>query len=173
MHWEKITLVGVGLLGGSLGLAIRKNSLAKTIEGYIRRTASIEECQTKGAVTRATTDLSSAIIDADLIILCTPIGQMRSLVKQFIPVLKPGAIVTDVGSVKRTVVADLESIVSDAGAHFVGSHPMAGAEKTGVNAARPDLFNKAVTAITPSSNSHPIQFPSSSLAEQRRFLPPT
>ena len=97
----------------------------------------------------ATTDLHAAVWDADLVILCTPLAQMRSRVRELLPALKRGAIVTDVGSVKASVVRDLESLIQKSGAHFVGSHPMAGAEKTGVAAARADLFDGTVCIVTP------------------------
>jgi prephenate dehydrogenase len=149
VHWQKITLVGVGLLGGSLGLALKQRKLAARVEGYVRRTASIAECKKAGAVDNATCDLANAVENADLIILCTPLAQMGELVSQMLPALKPGAIVTDVGSVKASVVSELESVVAKAGGHFLGSHPMAGAEKTGVSAARADLFEDAVCVLTP------------------------
>ena len=154
MRWKKITIVGVGLLGGSLGLAIKRRRLARRVEGYVRRTASIAECKKFRAVDRATQDLQSAVADADLVILCTPLAQMRSLVRRMLPALKRGAIITDVGSVKASVVKDLESLVAKAGAHFVGSHPMAGAEKTGVAAARADLFDCALCVVTPTKRSN-------------------
>ena len=108
-----------------------------------------------GAVNLATLDLQRAVEGAELIVLCTPIAQMRGLVEQMLPALKPGAIVTDVGSVKGSVVRDLEALVAKAGAHFVGSHPMAGAEKMGVAAARADLFDGAVCVVTPTRKSNP------------------
>jgi prephenate dehydrogenase len=103
----------------------------------------------------ATTDLLAAVWDADLVVLCTPLGRMRELTRQLLPALKRGAIVTDVGSVKASVVDELESLVAQAGAHFVGSHPMAGAEKMGVAAARADLFEKAISVVTPTRRTHP------------------
>jgi prephenate dehydrogenase len=153
VRWNKITLVGVGLLGGSLGMAVKRRRLARRVEGYVRRAASVGECKEFGAVDRATLELHSAVADAELVILCTPLAQMRPLVKQMLPALKPGAVVTDVGSVKASVVRELESLVARAGAHFIGSHPMAGAEKTGVSAARADLFENAVCVITPTKRS--------------------
>lgn len=156
VHWQKITVVGVGLLGGSLGLAIKQRRMARRVEGFVRRTASIAECEKAGAVDHATRDLRRAVEDADLVILCTPIGQMRELAERMAPVLKRGAIITDVGSVKAGVVQALEPLLAAAGAHFVGSHPMAGAEKTGVKAARADLFKDAVCAITPTSRSNAV-----------------
>jgi prephenate dehydrogenase len=149
VRWKRITLAGVGLLGGSLGLALRERRLADCVTGYVRRAASVRECEQIGAVHLATRDLRGSVQDADLIVLCTPIAQMRPLVEQMLPALKPGAIVTDVGSVKANIVRDLESLVEKVGAHFVGSHPMAGAEKMGVAAARADLFLNAVSIITP------------------------
>lgn len=156
VRWKKITLVGVGLLGGSLGMAIKRRRLARCVEGFVRRAVSLSECKKLRAVDRASMDLLSAVEGADLVILCTPLAQMRTLVKQMLPALKRGAIVTDVGSVKGSVVKDLESIVAKAGAHFIGSHPMAGAEKTGVSAARADLFENAVCVVTPTKRSNKV-----------------
>ncbi len=155
MHFRKITIVGVGLLGGSLGLAIKKRGLANEVVGYVRRAASIAECKKAQAVDLCTQDLQEAVADADLIVLCTPLAQMLPLLKEMRPAIKPGAIITDVGSVKATVVKELESLVAKSGAHFVGSHPMAGAEKTGVAAARAELFHNAVCVVTPTQRSHP------------------
>ena len=155
MRWKKVTLVGVGLLGGSLGLALRKRRLAESVVGFVRRAASVGECERLGAVHLATRDLTQAVEAADLIVLCTPIAQMRSLVEHMLPVLGRGAVVTDVGSVKGSVVQDLEPLVAEAAARYVGSHPMAGAEKMGVAAARADLFDGAVCVVTPTRKSQP------------------
>lgn len=150
-----MTIIGVGLLGGSLGLAIKKRRLAREVAGYVRRAGSVVECQKLRVVDLATRDLMRAIKGAELIVLCTPISRMRRLVEQMLPALKPGAIVTDVGSVKASVVKELDSLVAKAGGHFVGSHPMAGAEKTGVAHARTDLFQNAVCVVTPTRQSNP------------------
>lgn len=154
MQFRKITLVGVGLLGGSLGQAVKRRRLAREVAGYVRREASVKECAQAGAVDYATTDLLAAVWNADLVVLCTPLAQMRALVLQMLPALKRGAIVTDVGSVKGSVVKEVCGLVRKAGAHFVGSHPMAGAEKTGVSAARADLFQCAVCVVTPTKNTN-------------------
>jgi prephenate dehydrogenase len=154
MHWQKVTLVGVGLLGGSLGLAIKQRRLAPKVDGFVRRSVSIGECEKLGVVDHATRDLGRAVEHADLVILCTPLGQMRETALKMLPALKPGAIVTDVGSVKGSVVEELESLIAGAGGFFVGSHPMAGGEKTGVAAARADLFENAICIVTPTSSSN-------------------
>ena len=161
MLFRKITIIGVGLLGGSIGLAVKRRNLVSPggVAGFVRRVASLKDCEQAGAVDYATTDLLAAVWDADLVILCTPLAQMRSRVRELLPALKRGAMVTDVGSVKAGVVRELESLVAKAGAHFVGSHPMAGAEKTGVGAAGADLFANAVCVVTPTgrSNSEAVQ----------------
>ena len=152
--FRKITIIGVGLLGGSIGLAVKRRKLARQTAGFVRRAASLKDCERTGAVDFATTDLLAAVWDADLVILCTPLAQMRSRVREMLPALKRGAIVTDVGSVKASVVRELESLVAKSDAHFVGSHPMAGAENTGVNAARADLFASTVCIVTPTKKTN-------------------
>ncbi|HEY1717443.1 MAG TPA: prephenate dehydrogenase [Verrucomicrobiae bacterium] len=154
MQFQKITIIGVGLLGGSIGLAAKKRRVAGEIAGFVRSKKSIAGCEKFGATDFATTDLLAAVSNSDLIILCTPLAQMPSIAKQFLPALKRGAIVTDVGSVKAGVVRELESLVQKSGAHFVGGHPMAGAEKTGVAAARENLFENAVCVLTPTKKTN-------------------
>jgi prephenate dehydrogenase len=150
-----VALLGVGLLGGSLGLALRRQGLAGRVHGYVRREAAVPECRAAGAVDTAGTDLAEAVREADLVVLCTPLGQMVPLTQRAAPYLAPGALVTDVGSVKAPVVRALEPIVAAAGARFVGSHPLAGSERTGVGAARADLFAGAVCVVTPTPTSDP------------------
>jgi prephenate dehydrogenase len=154
VRWKKITLVGVGLLGGSLGLALKKRRLAAEVVGFVRREASVLECRKKGVVDLATLDLARAVAGAELIVLCTPLSQMRDLVKCLLPSLTGPAVLTDVGSVKASVVRELEALVAKAGSEFIGSHPMAGAEKSGVSAARADLFVNAVCVTTPTPKSN-------------------
>jgi prephenate dehydrogenase len=154
VRFRKIAIIGVGLLGGSIGLAVKRRRLAGEVAGFVRRPASLKDCEKAGAVDYATTDLLAAVSNADLVILCMPLSQMRLRLVEMIPALKHGAIVTDVGSVKGCVVRELESLVAKSGAHFVGSHPMAGAEKTGVGAARADLFVNAVCVVTPTKRSN-------------------
>ncbi len=154
MRFRKITIIGVGLLGGSLGLAIRQRRLAGEVAGYVRRAGSVTECRKLGAVDVCTRDLAEAVAGVDLIVLCTPLSQMAPLVAQMLPALRRGAIVTDVGSVKAGVVSELEQTLQKAGVHFIGSHPMAGAEKTGVSAARANLFVNAACVVTPTRKSN-------------------
>jgi prephenate dehydrogenase len=127
--FRKIALVGVGLLGGSLALAIRQRQLATLLQGYVRREATVAECEQAGLRDFATRDLAVAVADADLVILCTPLAQMRELTERMVPALKRGAIVSDVGSVKGSVVRELEALVAEAGAEFIGAHPRRGEDR--------------------------------------------
>ena len=154
VRFQKITIIGIGLLGGSIGLAAKKRRVAGEIAGFVRSKKSISGCEKFGATDFATTDLLTAVSNSDLVILCTPLAQMRPLAEKMLPALKRGSIVTDVGSVKADVVRELESLVNKSGTHFVGSHPMAGAEKTGVAAARENLFENAVCVLTPTKKSN-------------------
>jgi len=155
VQFQKITLAGVGLLGGSLGLAVKQRGLAKKVDGLVRRSTSITECDELGVVDHATRDPLRAAENADLVVLCTPLARMREVLQRMLPALKRDAIVTDVASAKASVVQQLEPLVAGAGGHFVGSHPMAGAEKMGPGAARSDLFVNAVCVITPTPQSSP------------------
>lgn len=155
MLWRKVTLIGVGLLGGSLGLALKKRALANHVHGYVRRESSVAECLLCHAVDSASTDLEGSVRDADLIVFCTPLAQMAALAKSFSPHVQPGALITDVGSVKGQLVQELNPVFRQVQAEFIGSHPMAGSEKMGVSAARPDLFERAVCVVTPGPDSAP------------------
>ncbi|HVV00705.1 MAG TPA: prephenate dehydrogenase/arogenate dehydrogenase family protein [Verrucomicrobiae bacterium] len=155
MRWEKVTLVGVGLLGGSLGLALKRRGMAESIAGFVRRQASIAECEKAGCVDFATRDLAKAVQNAGLVVFCTPLAQMLPIAKEMLPSLRAGAIVTDVGSVKAGMVRDMDKLFARTRVNFVGSHPMAGGEKMGVAAARADLFVNAACIVTPSSRTKP------------------
>jgi len=135
-------------------MALKQRGLAGEVVGFVRRRATVAEAKKAGAISWGTLDLKTAVGAADLLVFCTPIAQMLPLAEQMVPWLMPGAIVTDVGSVKSSVVKDLEGLLAKAGAHFVGSHPMAGSEKTGVKAARADLFSDAICVVTPTASSN-------------------
>src|SRR5687768_9238997 len=100
VEWRKVALLGVGLLGGSLGLALKQRRLAGRVEGFVRRPESVQECENLGVVDSAHLDLASAVRDADLIVFCTPLAQMPELAKRMQADVAPGALLTDVGSVK-------------------------------------------------------------------------
>ncbi len=149
MRWRKVTLLGVGLLGGSLGMALRQRGLAERVHGYVRRGASVQECLAVGAVDSASIDLAESVESADLLVFCTPLAQMGDLARAALSRVSAGALVTDVGSVKTALVRELAPLFASRGAVFIGSHPMAGSEKMGVSASRADLFNNAACVVTP------------------------
>ncbi|MEE2947708.1 MAG: prephenate dehydrogenase/arogenate dehydrogenase family protein [Verrucomicrobiota bacterium] len=151
---EKITIIGAGLLGGSVGLAVRACGLAKRVAALVRRPESVADCQTLGIADMVTLDPVTAVADADLVVLCTPISGMASLAKRILPHLEPGTILTDVGSTKQQLVAELTPLCAEMGTHFVSSHPMAGSEQTGPAAARADLFDGAPCVVTPTDDTH-------------------
>ncbi len=154
VQFQRVTLIGVGLLGGSLGLALRRQYPAVVITGVVRRPEARLEALHLGIVHTATTDAASGVRDADLIVFCTPVGQMQALAEQILPHVRPGAVITDVGSTKADVVRDLETVCTTRGVHFVGGHPMAGGEQMGMSAARADLFEGAICVVTPTAQSN-------------------
>jgi prephenate dehydrogenase len=143
----RLAIVGPGLLGGSIALSARRTG-GFHIGIWARRAEAVAEIEALGIADHASSDLNAIVKDADLIVLCIPIGAMAVIAQQIAGVISPGAIVTDVGSVKACVVAELEPIFRERG-RFVGSHPMAGSEQTGVRAARADLFDGAACMVTP------------------------
>lgn len=152
---ETMAIVGVGLLGGSLGIALRERKLVREVIGVVRRPEARDECLKGHAVDRVTLDVREAAAEADCMVLCTPLSQMRSQAERIAEAARPGTLVTDVGSVKAVVVEELELLFRGRGVGFVGSHPMAGSEKTGVAHARGDLFEGAWCVVTPSDTSKP------------------
>jgi prephenate dehydrogenase len=148
MMSSHVAILGPGLLGGSLALALRERSLAR-VSVWARRQTAIEEARARNCCDEASTDPASVVSRADVVVFATPIGAMPQLAREIAPHLKPGALVTDVGSVKLGICGELGVILSETAADFVGSHPMAGSEQTGLASARPDLFDASVCIVTP------------------------
>lgn len=153
--FDTVCIVGVGLIGGSFGMALREKRLARRVIGAVRRQATIDEGIARGALDEGTTDLLAAAREADLIFMAPPVGQMILLCRQIADVVPQGAIITDAGSTKSSFVFECEEVFGER-AHFVGGHPMAGSEQTGVEAARGDLFEGAMWILTPSSRTPPL-----------------
>jgi len=148
MNLKKVAILGPGLLGGSLALSLRKNAPDSRIAVWGRRESAAAEVREMRIADIASTDLESVVHEADAVIFCMPIGHMRALAERVAPLLSPGVLVTDVGSVKVPVARALAPVFQKR-ARFVGSHPMAGSEQTGLAAARADLFENAACIITP------------------------
>jgi len=129
--FQQVTIIGVGLLGGSLGLVLKERGLAKTVVGIGRRQPNLELAVQVGAIDRFASDPQESVRDSDFIVLATPVDSYISHVQGWGPYVPSGAIVSDVGSVKGQLVFDLETALPST-AYFVGAHPIAGKEKSGV-----------------------------------------
>ncbi len=146
--FNRVCIVGIGLIGGSFGLALKKHGLAREIVGVARSETTLREAVEVGACDFATADLIEAATGADLVFLAPPVGQMSAICSQIAPVIAPGALVTDAGSTKADIVRECAPFFGSR-AHFIGGHPMAGSEKVGPLAARADLFDGATWILTP------------------------
>lgn len=144
---EDIAIIGPGLLGGSIGLGLKSSGIAARVTGIGHRTASLDKAMAIGAIDRAGLDVREAS-SAQLVILATPIGLFEPMLTHLRDVVKPGTVITDVGSTKRSVCT-LAGRLLPRGVWFVGSHPMAGSERRGVEFARSDLFANATCIVTP------------------------
>ena len=149
----RIAIIGLGLIGGSLGLALKKAKVQNPnlkIVGIPRRQETLEQALKIGAVDEGTTDHVKGVAEADLVFICTPIHLILPIISEIAPSLKKGAIVTDVGSSKYEVVSQAEKLMPK-GAYFVGGHPMAGKETSKLEAADPELFKDKVWILTKTS----------------------
>ncbi len=153
MQLRTVSILGVGLLGGSIGLGIKKRLKSCRVVGYGHRKPSLEAAVACGAIDEGYDDPARAVQGADLVILCTPVGVFGEMLRSIAPVVA-NAVVTDVGSTKRTIVKLAEEILPVPG-RFVGSHPMAGSEKRGVEFARGDLCDNALCMLTPTDRTDP------------------
>lgn len=145
-----ICIIGVGLIGGSLGLALRKGSGKKVrVVGLGRSAASLKAAVRRGAIRDFETRPSSLLKSADVVVLAVPVHLIPVLVRKFLPAFKKGALLTDVGSVKGPVIAAVQKIIrARRDLRFVGAHPIAGSEKTGVENADKNLFKGATCVVT-------------------------
>jgi prephenate dehydrogenase len=149
-HWETVAIVGVGLIGGSIGLALRERKLAGRVIGIGRRPESLKHAVAAGAVDETTQQLETGVSNAELVIVCTPVESVAGHVRQAARACPAGALITDAGSTKASIVRQLNSALPPSVA-FVGSHPLAGSEKNGCDHARADLFEGRVAIVTPTS----------------------
>ncbi len=146
--FDKIALIGIGLIGGSIARDARKRGLARHIVAATRRAETAKKATELRLADHCGTDLAAAVKDADLVIVCTPVGACGSATEAIASSLKPGCIVSDVGSVKQAVIADMKPHIP-AGVQFVPAHPVAGTEYSGPEAALLDLFEGRNCILTP------------------------
>jgi prephenate dehydrogenase len=147
MSFNTLAIVGVGLIGASIGLAARRRGLVRQIIGVGRQWDSLRLAQQRGAIDEGTLDLSAAVAEADLVVFCTPVDLIAAQVLQAGVVCRPGTLLTDAGSTKSAIVRAVEDRLPR-GVEFVGSHPLAGSEKRGPEHADPNLFQDRLTVVT-------------------------
>jgi prephenate dehydrogenase len=145
-----VAIMGVGLIGGSIGRALRSRGLAARVIGVGRNLGTLELARDRGVIDHATTDPAEGLADAGVVVVCTPVSRIVQDVRIAAEVAPADALVTDAGSTKRQIVEAVERHPVAAGL-FVGAHPLAGSERTGAAHAREDLFEDRVCVLTPSS----------------------
>jgi len=154
-HWDTIAIVGAGLIGGSVGLAVRERRLARRVIGIGRRAESLQKAQAVGAIDAGTLDLAAGVQEAQLIIVCTPVARIAADVQAAAAHCPEGALVTDAGSTKAEIVKVLDKHKFPRRVRFVGSHPIAGGEKNGAEHGRADLFDGRTVVVTPGKKTAP------------------
>ncbi len=147
MRFEQITVIGIGLIGGSVGMAVRSRKLATRVVGVGRNSAALSRAVELGAIDAFSTDLAAGVKDANLVVVCTPVDRIAEMILAAIPHVRPGTIFTDAGSTKQNVLDELVNKLPESFA-YVPAHPIAGAEKAGVEHARANLFQDRITVIT-------------------------
>jgi prephenate dehydrogenase len=152
--WNNVAIIGVGLIGGSIGLALRQRNLAGQIIGIGRHESSLQAALAHSCVTQITTDLAAGVRHADLVIVCTPVDSIAQFVQQAAQYCPASCILTDAGSTKETIVSSIDA--ANLKQPFIGSHPIAGREKKGPEAATADLFKNRVTVLTPTNKSDSV-----------------
>ncbi len=148
-----VTIVGLGLMGGSLGMALRQGRLCREVIGVVRRPEVIDQALELEAIDWGTTDLARGVAEADLVVLATPVRTILAQLRQLGPHLRPGAIVTDMGSTKSAIMQAMAALPPYV--QPVGSHPMCGKEVAGISAAEPTLYQGATWVVTPLERSSP------------------
>ncbi|MDH5436154.1 MAG: prephenate dehydrogenase/arogenate dehydrogenase family protein [Gammaproteobacteria bacterium] len=148
---NQICIIGVGLIGGSLARALRQAGFCQEIIGGGRSSDNLKQAVALGVVDRFQTDLAKAVADADMVVLAVPVGAIKPVLSAIKDKMKPNVILTDVGSTKASVIADVKAILGHVPSGFVPGHPIAGTEKSGVAAAIADLYKDRRVILTPLS----------------------
>ena len=156
--FKKIVIFGVGLIGGSFALALRKANAVAEVVGFGRSAGNLQQALQLGILDRIGQDIAAEVSDADLILLATPVGQMAELMARIAPHLRKHTLITDGGSTKSDVVRDAYAQLGNKIAQFVPAHPIAGAEQSGAAAAGPDLYEgkKVILTLLPENSSEAV-----------------
>ena len=152
MLFNRLTVIGVGLIGGSLARVLKRESACAQILGYGRNEEHLQKALDLGVIDSFTSDLKQAVSQADMVVIATPLGAVASLFKELVHGLKDGAVITDVGSAKGSVVRAAQNTLGRHVHHFVPGHPIAGTEKSGVEASFAELFEQHLVILTPLPN---------------------
>ncbi len=153
--YRKVAIVGVGLIGGSLGLALRKRGLATEVVGIGRRLESLDKAVDREAVDRATVDFAEGLAEAEVVVIATPVESTAEFVCRSVELATDAAFITDVGSTKAVICQEVATRLPAALQKFVGSHPLAGDHRTGPEHARSDLFEGKTVVTTPTESTPP------------------
>lgn len=146
---ERLCIIGVGLIGGSLARALKQVGEVGEVVGCGRGEMNLQAAVRLGVVDRYDTDPARAVAGADVVVVAVPLGAMEAVLRAIVPHLKPDTVVTDVGSAKASVVADVERVYGRIPSHFVPGHPIAGTEQSGVEASFATLFQRRRVILTP------------------------
>ena len=150
-NFDTVCIIGLGLIGGSIGLSMKKNNFESKVIGYAKTERTLSRAVERGLVDDAEKNLVKAVNGADLIILATPLSTFKSIIKEIAPFLKKGSIVTDTGSAKFTVLEELKDLIPK-DVEFIPGHPIAGTEESGPDSGFPELFENRWCILTPTKD---------------------
>ena len=152
---NKITIIGVGLIGGSLARALKERNLAKVVFGYGRDQSRLEEAQKSNIIDAFSTNIKDAIDEANIVVIATPVGTFKDILGQIEPLISSNAIITDVGSTKSDIVNIVNDVLKDKSSCFIPAHPIAGKERSGFEVSDSKLYDGKKVIITPQETNSP------------------
>ena len=152
---NKITIIGVGLIGGSLALALKERNLAKVVFGYGRDQSRLEEAQKSNVIDAFSTNIKEAIDEANIVVIATPVGTFKDILDQIEPLISSNVIITDVGSTKSDIVNIVNGVLKDKSSYFIPAHPIAGKERSGFEVSDSKLYDGKKVIITPQETNSP------------------
>jgi len=156
--FKDITIIGVGLIGGSFALALKKiKSNSISITGFGRNKEKLKEAKERGIIDSYTTDLLHAVKEKDLIVLATPVNKFKEIIQKIKEIIKKRCIIMDVGSIKGMLVREIEEMLPE-DVYFIGAHPIAGSEKSGFKYAKSDMFKGVLCILTPTEKTNKEAF---------------